>query len=249
MKTDEFLTDDELNKQNMEDENLTKDSSELMLIKDVANLSDKVDINNFYKMAFEYQKIMMIYESAIKQLETKLEILNKENKVNGRRNPIETIKSRLKSPESIAGKLEKKNLPITFESMIKNLNDIAGIRVICPYISDIYKVRDVLLKQPDIKLVKQNDYIENPKDSGYRSLHIIVETPVYLSQSAHNVKVEIQMRTIAMDFWASLEHELHYKTSTKVPESVRRELHRVAETIAMTDREMEEIAIELQSLD
>lgn len=249
MKTDEFLTDDELNKQNMEDENLTKDSSELMLIKDVANLSDKVDINNFYKMAFEYQKIMMIYESAIKQLETKLEILNKENKVNGRRNPIETIKSRLKSPESIAGKLEKKHLPITFESMIKNLNDIAGIRVICPYISDIYKVRDVLLKQPDIKLVKQNDYIENPKDSGYRSLHIIVETPVYLSQSAHNVKVEIQMRTIAMDFWASLEHELHYKTSTKVPESVRRELYRVAETIAMTDREMEEIAIELQSLD
>lgn len=249
MKTDEFLTDDELNKQNMEDENLTKDSSELMLIKDVANLSDKVDINNFYKMAFEYQKIMMIYESAIKQLETKLEILNKENKVNGRRNPIETIKSRLKSPESIAGKLEKKHLPITFESMINNLNDIAGIRVICPYISDIYKVRDVLLKQPDIKLVKQNDYIENPKDSGYRSLHIIVETPVYLSQSAHNVKVEIQMRTIAMDFWASLEHELHYKTSTKVPESVRRELYRVAETIAMTDREMEEIAIELQSLD
>lgn len=249
MKTDEFLTDDELKKQNMEDENLTKDSSELMLIKDVANLSDKVDINNFYKMAFEYQKIMMIYESAIKQLETKLEILNKENKVNGRRNPIETIKSRLKSPESIAGKLEKKHLPITFESMINNLNDIAGIRVICPYISDIYKVRDVLLKQPDIKLVKQNDYIENPKDSGYRSLHIIVETPVYLSQSAHNVKVEIQMRTIAMDFWASLEHELHYKTSTKVPESVRRELYRVAETIAMTDREMEEIAIELQSLD
>lgn len=249
VKTDEFLIDDEIKKGNMEDEKLITDSSELMLIKNATNLSSKVEVNNFYKMAFEYQKIMMIYESAIKQLETKLEILNKENKVNGRRNPIETIKSRLKSPESIAGKLEKKNLPLNFESMIENLNDIAGIRVICPYISDIYKVRDILLKQPDIRLIKQNDYIENPKESGYRSLHIIVETPVYLSQSEHNVKVEIQMRTIAMDFWASLEHELHYKTSTKVPESVRRELYRVAETIAMTDREMEEIAIELQSLD
>lgn len=249
VKTDEFLTDNEIKKGNMEDEKIITDSSELMLIKNATNLSSKVEINNFYKMAFEYQKIMMIYESAIKQLETKLEILNKENKVNGRRNPIETIKSRLKSPESIAGKLEKKHLPITFDSMIENLNDIAGIRVICPYISDIYKVRDILLKQPDIKFVKQNDYIENPKESGYRSLHIIVETPVYLSQSEHNVKVEIQMRTIAMDFWASLEHELHYKNSTKVPESVRRELYRVAETIAMTDREMEEIAIELQSLD
>ncbi len=247
MKTDEFLTDKRLEDDNFESE--SPESSSLMLMKDVANLSDKADINNFYKMAFEYQKIMMIYESAIKQLETKLEILNKENKVNGRRNPIETIKSRLKSPDSIAGKLEKKHLPVTFDSMIENLNDIAGIRVICPYISDIYKVRDILLKQPDIKLIKQNDYIENPKESGYRSLHIIVETPVYLSQSQHNVKVEIQLRTIAMDFWASLEHELRYKTSTKIPDSVRRELYRVAETIAMTDREMEEIAIELQSLD
>ncbi len=247
VKTDEFLTDDRIKNDNSESE--SPESSSLMLMKGVENLSDKSSINNFYKMAFEYQKIMMVYESAIKQLETKLEILNKENKVNGRRNPIETIKSRLKSPDSIAGKLEKKHLPITFDAMIENLNDIAGIRVICPYISDIYKVRDILLKQPDIKLIKQNDYIENPKESGYRSLHIIVETPVYLSQSQHNVKVEIQLRTIAMDFWASLEHELRYKTSTKIPDSVRRELYRVAETIAMTDREMEEIAIELQSLD
>lgn len=204
---------------------------------------------DFYKMAFQFQQIMMVYESAIKQIETKLEILNKESSVNRTRNPISTVKSRIKSPESIAHKLEKRGLPINFESMMKNLNDIAGVRVICPYISDIYAVRDMLLKQPDLKLIKQNDYIECPKDSGYRSLHLVMEIPVYLSKTEHHVRVEIQLRTIAMDFWASLEHQLHYKNDAEVPDSIRRELFRVAETIAMTDREMEEIAIELQALD
>ena len=204
---------------------------------------------DFYKMAFQFQQIMMIYESAIKQIETKLDILNKESSVNRTRNPISTVKSRIKSPESIAKKLEKKGVPITFDSMMKNLNDIAGVRVICPYISDIYAVRDMLLKQPDLTLLQQNDYIENPKDSGYRSLHLVMEIPVYLSKTEHHVRVEIQLRTIAMDFWASLEHQLHYKNDADVPDSIRRELFRVAETIAMTDREMEEIAIELQALD
>ena len=205
--------------------------------------------NDFYKMALQFQQIMMIYESAIKQIETKLDILNKESKVGHKRNPIETVKSRIKAPDSIASKLEKKHLPVTFDSMIQNLNDIAGVRVICPYISDIYNVRDMLLKQPDIKLIVQNDYIEKPKESGYRSLHLVIEIPVYLSKTQHNVRVEIQLRTIAMDFWASLEHQIHYKNSAQVPESNRRELFRVAETIAMTDREMEEIALELQTLE
>lgn len=205
--------------------------------------------DNFYKMAIQFQQIMMIYESAIKQIETKLDILNKECKVGHKRNPIETIKSRVKSPDSIANKLEKKHLPVNFESMMSNLNDIAGVRVICPYISDIYAVKDMLLKQPDITLITEHDYIENPKESGYRSLHLVIEIPVYLSKTEHHVRVEIQLRTIAMDFWASLEHELHYKNTETIPESVRRELFRVAETIAMTDREMEEIALELQTLD
>ncbi len=205
--------------------------------------------DDIYKLAIQFQQIMMIYESATKQIETKLDILNKENKVTGRRNPIESVKSRIKTPQSIAAKLEKKHLPVTFSSMQENLSDIAGVRVTCPYISDIYTVRDILLKQPDITLIEEKDYIKHPKDSGYRSLHLVIETPVYLSETTHNVRVEIQLRTIAMDFWASLEHELHYKTTTKVPESVRRELYRVAETIAMTDREMEDIAIELQKLD
>ena len=191
----------------------------------------------------------MIYESAIKQIETKLEILSKEINVNKRRNPIQNIKTRIKSPESIVQKLEKKHFPVNFDSMITNLNDIAGVRVVCPYISDIYSVKEMLLKQPDIKLIAENDYIECPKTSGYRSYHIVVEVPVYLSKTEHNVKVEIQLRTIAMDFWASLEHQLHYKNPEEVPESIRRELFRVAETIAMTDREMEEIAFELQALD
>ncbi|MCQ2241493.1 GTP pyrophosphokinase family protein [Treponema sp.] len=159
---------------------------------------------NFYKMALQFQQLMMIYESAIKQLETKLDILNKENKIRGRRNSIETVKSRIKTPQSIADKLVKKNLPITFKSMAENLNDIAGIRVICPYITDIYSIRNMLLKHPDISLIEEKDYIKNPKDSGYRSLHLVVETPVYLSESTHNVKVEIQLRTIAMDFWLPL---------------------------------------------
>ena len=200
-------------------------------------------------MAFKFQEIMMVYESAIKQIETKLEVLNKEYKVTGRRNPIDSVRSRIKSPVSIAEKLEKKGFPVTFQAMTENLSDIAGVRVVCPYISDIYTTKDMLLRQPDITLIEEKDYIENPKPSGYRSLHIVVEIPVYLSNTKHDVKVEIQLRTIAMDFWASLEHELRYKTSSKVPESVRRELFRVAETIAMTDREMEEIANELQMLD
>lgn len=224
-------------------------------VPDSARLPDIIDDSlmgrpdDFYKIAFEFQQIMMIYESAIKQIETKLDILNKEKKISGRRNPIETVKSRIKSPQSIAAKLEKRNLPVTFDSMTSNLNDIAGVRVVCPYISDIYSVRDVLVKQPDITLLGEKDYIKNPKASGYRSLHLVVEVPVYLSNSTHDVHVEIQIRTIAMDFWACLEHELHYKTTTNVPESVRRELFRVAETIAMTDREMEEIAIELQNME
>ena len=230
--------------------NTTSNENLPMISGDLDLSINRFNVNeNFYKMAFQFQQIMMIYESAVKQIETKLEILNKENKVRRERNPIETVKSRIKTPESIAKKLEKKNLPITFDSMMTNLSDIAGVRVICPYISDIYTVRDMLIKQPDITLLAENDYIANPKESGYRSLHIVVEIPVYLSKTAHNVRVEIQLRTIAMDFWASLEHELRYKTTTKVPDSVRRELFRAAETIAMTDRQMEEIAIELQRLD
>ncbi len=204
--------------------------------------------NDFYRMAFEFQKIMMLYESAIKQIETKLEILNKESKVNHKRSPIETIKSRIKTPDSIAKKLEKRGIPVTFEAMIANLDDIAGVRVICPYISDIYAVQEMLLKQPDIKLIVEKDYIKHPKESGYRSLHLVIETPVYLSKTEHNIRVEIQLRTIAMDFWASLEHDLRYKCCKDIPEHISKEMYSVADEIAAIDRRMQHMNYEIQAL-
>ncbi|MDO4481363.1 MAG: GTP pyrophosphokinase family protein [Bacillota bacterium] len=198
--------------------------------------------------AKQYRQLMMIYESGIKQITTKLEILNEEYKVKGERTPIESIKSRVKSPESIAGKLERKGLEVSIPAISDNLYDVAGVRVICSYISDIYAVRDMLLAQADVKLIKEKDYIKNPKINGYRSLHLVVEIPVYLSSVVYPVKVEIQIRTIAMDFWASLEHNIRYKTIENIPEGVEQELYECAETIAETDRKMEEIAEKIRKV-
>ena len=204
------------------------------------NISNPED---FYKTAFEFQQIMMIYESAIKQLQTKLDILNKENKISGRRNPIETVKSRIKSPQSIAGKLQKKQLPITFESMQKNLNDIAGVRVICSFPEDIYLLADCLLQQDDVTLIEIKDYIKKPKESGYRSLHLIIEVPIFLQNEKKNMKVEVQLRTIAMDFWASLEHKLRYKKNIPQQEAdvLAEELVECAKISAELDSRMEQI--------
>lgn len=198
--------------------------------------------------AKQYRQLMMIYESGIKQITTKLEILNEEYKVKGERTPIESIKSRVKSPESIAGKLERKGLEVSIPAISENLYDVAGVRVVCSYISDIYVVRDMLLAQADVELIKEKDYIRNPKINGYRSLHLVVEIPVYLSSIVYPVKVEIQIRTIAMDFWASLEHNIRYKTVESIPEGVEQELYECAETIAQTDRKMEEIARKIRKV-
>ena len=201
------------------------------------------------RFAEEFHQLMMIYKSAASLIAGKIEILSEECTSSGRRRRIEGVKQRIKSPDSIATKLREKGLPFTFESMTRNLADIAGVRVICPYISDIYSVRESLLRQPDVHLVKQKDYIAHPKKSGYRSLHLVVETQVYLSETKHTVPVEIQLRTIAMDFWASLEHELRYKTASCVPREIRQELCSCADTIARTDRQMEQIALRLRALD
>jgi len=212
----------------------------------------KISANEEYQLisfAKQYQQLMMVYESGIQQITTKLDILNKEYKVKGERNPIETVKSRVKSPESIAGKLERKGLDISIPAISENLMDVAGVRVICPYISDIYVVRDMLLAQSDVTLIKEKDYIENPKLNGYRSLHLVVEIPVYLSSSVYPVKVEIQIRTIAMDFWASLEHQLRYKSAEHMPDGIEDELYECAKTIAETDQRMEEIARKLRTIE
>lgn len=192
--------------------------------------------------AQKFQQIMMLYESAVKQVEAKLEVLRREYEVCGRRSPIENIKTRIKSPKSIAEKLQRRGLEPTYSSMVNCLDDIAGVRVICPYISDVYAVRDALESQGDILLLKEKDYIQTPKPNGYRSLHLILEIPVYLSHHVQAVRVELQIRTIAMDFWASLEHELRYKAQNPVSESIRQELRDCAEIIAQTDQRMQEIA-------
>jgi putative GTP pyrophosphokinase len=193
---------------------------------------------DFYKMAFQFQQIMMIYESAIKQIETKLDILNKESSVNRTRNPISTVKSRIKSPESIAKKLEKKGLAITFESMMKNLNDIAGVRIVCSFTSDIYRLAEMIGQQNDITVLSVKDYIKNPKRSGYKSYHMIVTIPIFLSDRAVETKVEIQIRTIAMDFWASLEHKIYYKFEGNAPEYISKDLRECSAIVSMLDAKM-----------
>ena len=190
--------------------------------------------------AKQYRQLMMIYESGIKQITTKLEILNEEYKVKGERTPIESIKSRVKSPESIAGKLERKGLEVSIPAISENLYDVAGVRVVCSYISDIYVVRDMLLAQADVELIKEKDYIRNPKINGYRSLHLIVEIPIFLAREKRFMRVEVQLRTIAMDFWASLEHKVRYKKDIpqEQAQDIARQLQECAETVAQTDEKM-----------
>ncbi len=180
-----------------------------------------------------------LYMSAIREIATKLENLNDEFKCTKDRNPIHLITTRVKTPKSIMDKLLRRGFPLSVESARENLTDIAGIRVICSYIKDIYLISDLLLSQADIQLVRMTDYIKTPKPNGYRSLHLIVTVPVFLSDRTELVKAEIQIRTIAMDFWASLEHELAYKLASGNSEGIARELKSCAEVIAQTDRRMQ----------
>lgn len=189
---------------------------------------------------------MQVYNAGIKEIRTKLEILDEEFKTKYSYNPIHNIESRLKSPQSILKKVKSKGLPVTIESVSDNITDIAGIRVICNYIDDIYRVADLLTGQSDVTLLRVRDYIKNPKPSGYRSLHLIVEIPIFLSTGAHPIPVEIQIRTIAMDFWASLEHKLKYKTDNDVSPDLRERLRVCADEICGLDSEMQDIHTTIQ---
>ena len=176
------------------------------------------------------------------EIETKLKILNTEFTLRHNRNPFESIKCRVKQPISIIRKLQKKGLDITIENIENNLTDIAGVRVICSFPEDIYTLSDLLSKQDDIKVVTVKDYIRNPKKNGYRSLHLIVSVPIYLSDETKQMNVEVQFRTIAMDFWASLDHKLKYKKDNlKHPEIIEQELKKCADTISALDYKMQEI--------
>jgi len=169
------------------------------------------DFNEFSKIMHNGQKLMSYYRCAMFEIETKFKVLNDQFSLQHERNPIDSIKTRLKSFESIYGKLLRKNFPINLKSVEENLNDIAGIKVICGFIDDIYMLADCLIKQDDINLIETKDYIKNPKPNGYRSLHLIVEVPIFLSDEKRIMKVEVQLRTIAMENWANLEHRLRYK--------------------------------------
>lgn len=187
----------------------------------------------------QYNKLMAYYRCAMMEIETKFNVLNEEFSLQFDRNPISSIKSRLKKPVSIKDKLEKNGLPVTITSIEKNLNDVAGIRVICSFPEDVYMLSEALLKQDDITLVSMKDYIKNPKPNGYRSLHLIVTVPIFLAREKRMMKVEIQLRTIAMDFWASLEHQLRYKKEFAFTDDMARELLHCAELSAELDGRMD----------
>ncbi len=190
---------------------------------------------------YQFIELEHLYESAIREVKTKLEILDSEFKTKYDYNPIHHIEDRLKSPQSMMEKLQRKGMSFSTENVRATLHDIAGVRVICNYIEDIYSVAEFLTRQDDVTLIKTKDYIKDPKPNGYRSLHLVIETPVFLSDRKEMVHVEVQIRTIAMDFWASLEHQLKYKTDSEVSAELAQQLKDCAETIAATDLKMQSI--------
>lgn len=202
----------------------------------------KTQIKEWIKSyAAPYKELMAYYKCAMMEVETKFCVLNEELSLEYDRNPIETIKTRLKSVESIGDKLTALNVPITVNSIEENLHDVAGVRIICGFPSDIYTLADAFLKQDDITLIEKKDYIANPKPNGYRSLHLIVEIPIFLHDEKRTMKVEVQFRTISMDWWASLEHKIRYKKDVKVSKEITEELRECAESAAMLDNRMEQI--------
>lgn len=196
----------------------------------------------------EIKEMTMLYSCAMREICTKLENLSQEFELKEARNPIQHITHRLKKPESIRNKMLQKGLPLEYEIMRDEITDIGGIRVVCSYINDIYAIANMLKQQDDILTVREKDYISKPKKNGYRSYHLIVAIPVFLSSEKQIIPVEIQMRTIAMDFWASLEHQLRYKTEAEVSDSTRIRLTNIAHSIFNADLEMQNIYEEIKDI-
>ena len=196
--------------------------------------------------AVDYKELRMMYACAIKEVQTKFEVLETEFKVRYQRNPISSIQTRLKSSSSIIEKMIRKGIPFSMENLEQQIQDLAGIRVICSYVDDIYALANALTSQDDITLLEEKDYIRNPKPNGYRSLHLIVSVPVFFSQQKRQIKVEVQIRTIAMDFWASLEHQMKYKREIPDQQHIVAQLKNCAEDIARVDREMMDIRRRLE---
>ena len=188
-----------------------------------------------------FRELMMLYECAMREVSTKFEVLNAEFSVRDNHNPLEAIKTRLKTPLSIAEKLQRNGKPLSVDSIRENLFDVAGVRIICSFPEDIYSLSDMFLRQDDVKLLKRKDYIADPKENGYRSLHLIVEVPIFLTERTLRIPVEVQFRTIAMDFWATLEHKTRYKQNIKDEPFIAAELKTCADQIAKLDIRMQEI--------
>ena len=203
----------------------------------------------YYAGVEEWNRCLLLYDAALKEINTKLEILNNEFKLAHQYNPIEHISSRVKSVQSIAKKMRHKGLELTIENIVEHLNDVAGIRIICSFTSDIYRISELIKRQNDIKVLKIKDYIMTPKPNGYMSYHMIVSIPIFLSHEVIETKVEIQIRTIAMDFWASLEHKIYYKFEGNAPERIRRELKECAEMVSFLDQKMLKINDEVRALE
>lgn len=197
---------------------------------------------DYLDMDRQYRQLMFLHEAAIEQVTAKLNILKGEFQFSNDRNPISGISSRIKSKESIIFKMQKKGLPMTASALLNNVHDIAGVRVVCPFIEDVYYVARMLVKQQDIDVLEVKDYIRQPKENGYRSLHLIVTVQVYFAETSRKIPVEIQIRTIAMDFWASTEHQLRYKKDKEFTEEAQRKLKHCADLMAQADEQMQEIA-------
>lgn len=204
-------------------------------------LIDNGILKDAEKMSFPLRRLMSYYRCAMMEIETKCNVLNEEFSAQHERNPISNIKSRLKSLESICEKLSRQGLPYSLDSIESRINDVAGVRICCPFLDDVYTLADALLRQNDITLIAKKDYIASPKPNGYRSLHLIVSVPIFLANETKNMKVEIQLRTIAMDSWASLEHQLRYKRDICVTENMEKTLARCADMSSELDRQMNEL--------
>ena len=196
-----------------------------------------------------YKELMAYYRCAMMEVETKFRVLSENFSLEDDRNPIEAIKTRMKSPESISNKLQSRSLPLTIESIEENLNDVAGVRVICGFPGDIYRLAEAFLSQDDVTLIEKKDYIDNPKRNGYRSLHLIVSVPIYLHDEKRHMRVEVQFRTIAMDWWASLEHQIRYKKDVSVTNEHAKELRDCAEQAALLDYRIEQLYNTIQGED
>lgn len=203
----------------------------------MANMDENI-LDWAKKKGMEMQRLMTYYNCAIREVETKLRVLDEEYSLQHDRNPINSIKSRLKSAPSIVEKLQRKQVEVSIPAVQQHLNDVAGIRVVCSFVQDVYTLADALLAQDDIILIKRKDYITNPKQNGYRSLHLIIEIPIFLEKEKRNMRVEVQLRTIAMDCWASLEHQLRYKKEKKLTEKMQQELLECANLSVELDARM-----------